>query len=197
MRGALGIGLVALILTVGCGQPPQQDVDATKAALEAARGKDAATYAPEQMKAAEDAYQDLQAEMDAQASKFPLLRNYKVAQEKATAAKQAADRASTSAEQGMEMAKQQSATSITEGKQMLQDTTALLAKAPKGKGSAMDLAALKTDLDGAGANLMEADSLVAQQKYKDAMTKADAAKTAIAGVKQQLDDAMAKAHPTK
>ncbi|MFN8176802.1 MAG: hypothetical protein U0167_02690 [bacterium] len=192
MRGALAVGLVAVILTAGCGQPPQQDVDATKAALEAARTKGAQEYAPEAMKAAEDSYADLQAEMDAQAGKFPLFRSYKAATEKAVAAKAAVDRAQASAQQAMDLAKTQSTTAIQEGKALLTDTMAMLEKAPKGKGSATDLAALKTDLDGAGMSLAQADTLLTTEKYKDALTKAEAAKTAITSVKTQIEEAMAK-----
>jgi hypothetical protein len=192
MRGALTVGFVALVLTAGCGQPPQQDVDAAKAALDAARTASAQEYAPAQMKAAEDAYADLQAEMNAQAGKFALFRSYKVAQEKAAAANQAIEQAQAAAQQGKEMAKQQAATAIQDGRTALQEAAALLEKAPRGKGSAADLAALKADLDGAGTSLTEADSMMTGETYREAQAKAAAAKTAIAGVKSQIDEAMVK-----
>jgi hypothetical protein len=192
MRSALAIGLAALFVVAGCGQPPQQEVDATKAALDAARAQAAPEYAPDAMKAADDAYADLQAEMDAQAGKFPLFRSYKVATEKAAAAKQAADQAQAAAQQAKDLAKQQATSTIEESKMLLQETGGMLEKAPRGKGSAMDLAALKTDLDGAGASLAEADTLLSTEKYREALAKAEAAKTAISAVKTQIEAAQAK-----
>lgn len=190
MRSVLAIA-VLLVLT-GCGQPPQQEVDATKTALDAARQQGAQDYAPDAMKAAEDAYADVQAEMDAQAAKFPLMRSYKVANEKAAAAKQAAEQAQTSAQSGKEMAKQQATTAIQEGQASLAETTAMLEKAPRGKGSAMDLAAMKTDLEGAGTSLAEADTLLTAEQYKDALAKAEAAKSAISTVRAQVEAAQVK-----
>src|SRR5262245_10086812 len=146
MRNALALGLAVLIVTTGCGSPPQADVDAAKSAIDAARQQGAPEYAPEAMKAAEDADAAMQAELDAQQGKFPLFRSYKDAGEKAAAAKQAGEQAQASAQQGKEMAKQQATAAIQEGQTMLTDTQAMLAKAPRGKGSAADLAALKTDL---------------------------------------------------
>ena len=192
MRSALALGLAVLVITTGCGQPPQADVEASKAALDAARQAGAPEYAPEAMKAAEDADAAMQAELDAQAGKFPLFRSYKDAGDKAVAAKQAAEQAQASAQQGKELAKQQATAAIQEGQTMLTDTSAMLQKAPHGKGSAMDLAALKTDLETAGASLTEAQSLLTAESYKEALAKAEAAKAAIAGVKSQIEAAQAK-----
>ena len=192
MRNALALGFIALLVTTGCGQPPQADVDAAKSAIDAARQQGAVEYAPEAMKAAEDADAAMQAELDAQQGKFPLFRSYKVAGEKAAAAKQAGEQAQASAQQGKELAKQQATAAIQEGQTWLTETQAMLAKAPRGKGSAADLAALNTDLEGASASLNEAQTLLTSENYKEALAKAEAAKASINGVKTQIEGAQAK-----
>ena len=194
MRSSLRlvIGVATLGLVAGCASPPQQDIDAAKAAVEAARQQGAQEYAPDALKAAEDAYADLEAELNAQSEKFTLFRSYKVATAKATATKQAADEAQTAAQTGKELAKQEAAGALQQARTTLQETAAMLETAPRGKGSAADLAMLKADLEGAGATLAEVDGLMAAERYGEAKAKVDAAMTAITGVKSQIEAAQAK-----
>jgi sRNA-binding protein len=51
-----------------------------------------------------------------------------------------------------------------------------LTKAPKGKGSAADLAAMTGDVDAAAKTIEEAKADVTAEKYLDAKTKAETAK---------------------
>ena len=191
-----GISVVAtlamLMLAAGCAAPPQENIDAAKAAVEAARQKAAQEYAPDALKAAEDAYSDLEAELAAQSTKFAPLRSYKAATEKAAATTAAAEQAATAAETGREQAKSDATGALEGARTMLQETMTMLDTAPRGKGSAMDLAALKTDLESASATLTEADGLMASEQYHQAKAKIDAAGTAIQGVRSQIEAAQQK-----
>ena len=191
-----GVSVVAalamLTLAAGCAAPPQESIDAAKAAVETARQQAAQEYAPDALKAAEDAYSDLEAEVAAQSGKFAPLRSYKATAETAAATTAAAQQAATAAEAGRAQAKSDAAGALEGARTMLQETMTMLDTAPRGKGSAMDLAALKTDLEAASATLTEADGLMASEQYHQAKAKIDAAGAAIQGVRSQIEAAQQK-----
>ena len=54
-----------------------------------------------------------------------------------------------------------------------------LANAPKGKGSAADLEAMKSDVAGVETSLADIDAAIAAGSYKDAKVKAEAAKATL------------------
>jgi hypothetical protein len=184
-------GITLALLTAGCAEPPQAEIDAVRAAVEEARAGDAPEYAPDALRAAEDAQAALDAEVKAQAEKFALTRNYDVALEKAAAAKQAAADAQTRAAAAKEKAMTDATAAIAAQRTALEEARTLLAGAPKGKGTQADLAALATDLDGAEQALTEADGLMAAGSYREALAKAQAAGSSIMGVKTQVEEAMA------
>src|SRR5262245_59672517 len=95
--GVFLAGIFAVALLVGCAKPPQADVDAAKAAVQQARSMEAADYAPDALRAAEDAQAQLDTELKAQEEKFALFRSYKKATELAATAKAAGEKAQTAA----------------------------------------------------------------------------------------------------
>jgi hypothetical protein len=66
----------------------------------------------------------------------------------------------------------------------------MLEKAPKGKGTAADLEAMKADLTAAESTISDANAAMSGEKYKDAQAKADAAKSSAANVVSQIQAAM-------
>lgn len=99
MRVAARFGAIFLTLAmyVGCAAPPTADVDAAKAAVDRA-GESAGKYAPESLKAAQEAQTALDAELKAQEEKW--IKSYDRARELAAAAKTAGDKAATEAAAG-------------------------------------------------------------------------------------------------
>jgi hypothetical protein len=72
--------LSAALCALSCTKPPQADIDAARAALEAAaRSADVVTYAPDSLRAAQETMSGLQAEIAAQAKRSPLGRGYEKA----------------------------------------------------------------------------------------------------------------------
>ena len=140
---------LGLALTVAaCGAPPQADIDAAKAAMDSAVTAGAGDYAAASMKAVEDAQAALDAELKAQEGNW--LKSYTKAKELAAAVKTAGEKAAADAAAGKETAKNEATAAIGEVKTLLTDAQALLDKAPKGKGTAADIEAMKTDLATAG-----------------------------------------------
>lgn len=62
--------LMVVALTTGCAKPPQQEIDAAKAAVSAAEAAQAAKYASEAWDKAQQAMNAVNAEVEAQNQKF-------------------------------------------------------------------------------------------------------------------------------
>ena len=192
MRARFGILVLVLglaITTIGCGAPPTADIDAAKAAITNATTSGATDYAAPSMKAAEDAQAALDAELKAQEGKW--FKSYDKAKQLAADAKAAGEKAAADAATGKEKAKADATQAIADAKAALTETEGLLAKAPKGKGSAADIAAMKTDLTTAGTAVTDAEAALGNGKFLDAKAKAESAKSAAAAVKTAVEEAKA------
>ena len=190
VRAGLMILVLGLAVTmVACATPPTADIDAVKTAISGADAAGAAEYAADSLKAAQDAQAALDAELKAQEGNW--MKSYDKAKTLAAAAKAAGEKATTDATAGKEKAKADATQGIADAKAALTAAQALLAKAPKGKGTAADLAAMKTDLETAATTITEAEAALGNVKYLDAKAKAESAKTAAGTVKAAIEAAMA------
>jgi hypothetical protein len=189
-RGAL-IAIAVVALAIGCAKPPQTEIDAANAALEAAKTAEAADYAPEALSAAEDAISQLNTELKAQEEKFALMRRYENAKQLAASATDAANNAAQQAASEKQRLQQQATDLIAQAKTSITEVGALVDTAPKGKGSAADIAALKADLAAAESSLAEAEAAVAAGKFKDAVAKAESVQQSVTGVKTAVEEAIA------
>ena len=90
MKIARVFAVAALLAFLGaCAHPPQAEIDAARAALDAAsRNADVITYAPDSLRRAQEKMDALDAEIALQAKRSGLSRNYDAA---AVLAKEAAD----------------------------------------------------------------------------------------------------------
>jgi len=178
-----------LVLMAGCAKPPQDSITAAMSAMDAAKPL-ASEYAPASLQAAEDAQAALNAELKAQQDKFALFRSYKKTDELVADLKAKSDKAAADAAAGQDQAKNDATAAITAATTALNDATALLEKAPKGKGTQADLEAMKADLTAAASTINDANAAMASAKYKDAKAKADAAASSAANVSSQVQAAM-------
>ena len=97
---AIALGLVVTV--TGCASPPNADVDAAKASVDKAATDRAGQYAPDSLKAAQDARAALDVELKAQEGKW--IKSYDKTKELAAAAKAAGDKAEADAVAGKEKA---------------------------------------------------------------------------------------------
>lgn len=186
-----GLLLLVLVFMVGCAKPPEEAIKAVGTAIEGATAAGASDYAPDSLKAAEDAKAALDTELKAQEEKFALFRSYKKATELAQQAKAAGETAATDAATKKEQVKAEAQTLINDAKTALTEAQDLLAKAPKGKGTQADIEAMKNDLTTAGTSLTEAETSFNGERYLDAKAKAEAVKNQIATVKSAVEQAIA------
>ena len=184
---ALVLGIA--VMTVACGAPPTADIDAAKAAVTAATTAGAGDYAAASLKAAEDAQAALDAELKAQDGKW--FKSYDTAKKLAADLKTAGEKAAADAAAGKEKAKADATQAIADAKAALKESEGLLAKAPKGKGSAADIAAMKTDLATAATSVTDGETALGNGKFLEALAKAESAKAAAAKVKTDVEAAQA------
>lgn len=187
----LAVPVVIAVFASGCAQPPAEAVNGARAALDAAKAAQAGDYAPGALAEAETAIAALDAELKAQEGKFALSRSYANALQLATTAKAAADKAVSEAAAGKEAMKADVTGRIEGVKAAVAAAKEMLAKAPKGKGSAADLEAMKTDLAGIEASFADVDKAIADGKFKDAKAKLDAAQQGADKIKADIEAAIA------
>jgi hypothetical protein len=179
------------VLSSACAKEPTEAVNSARAALEAATTAGAADYAPDALAAAQTAAAALDAELKAQGEKLSLTRSYAKATELATAAKAAADQAAAAAVSGKEQMKAEATALVAGVRASIETTKAVLAKAPKGKGSAADLEAMQADVTGVETALADMDAALANGSYKDAKVKAEAAKATLDKITADVQAAIA------
>jgi hypothetical protein len=182
--------LVALAVTSGaCSTPPKADINAANAAVDKAVAAKASQYAPESLKAAQDARAKMDAELKVQDDHLPMMRSYGEAVKLADAAKAAGEKAEQDAAKAEQMAMSEASTLVVDAKATIQDAEAELGKAPKGKRASADLDVMKSDLAAAKSTVGEAETALASQRYPDAKAKAQAAKATAGSIVSSLQRA--------
>ena len=176
----------------GCATAPTAEINATKAAITAAQTDDTRTYAPEALKAAEDALAKATGEVQTQEGKFGLSRDYKAASDLLKQAKDAAAKAQAEAQANKVRTKAEAEALIAGLATRLADAKKALATAPKGKDTKAELEALQNDLKSAEEASTAASTAMAQEKFFDAFGQAKAAKAKADGVIAQVTAAKEK-----
>src|SRR4030042_6784980 len=130
MKGVLRYSLVGLVLVlifaVGCSKPPTEELNAAKSAVDAV-ALEASKYVAEDGKKLNDDLPAAQNEINA--------KNYKQAKDILVQVKADAETLKTTLPQKKELAKNNAIAAQDAAKTAVTDAKALLAKAPKGKGS--------------------------------------------------------------
>jgi len=178
--------LVLLVLGLAsCAKPPEAEMSAAQASIDQAKQKEAAEYAANELRAAEDSLAAARSEVDRQNAKFALFRSYKIAKAKALAAQTAATAAAEAAVKNKELARQESEKNLAEAQQAIADVRAML-EGPDGKRlmrakeARQAIEQIKTELDATETSLENIRQAHAQEKYKRA---AQMGKDAIAKAK--------------
>lgn len=188
MRKNVVAGLLVLVvafLAVGCAKPPQQELDAMKAALAAAEQAEAPKYAAADWDKAQQAVNAANAEVEAQNAKFALFRSYTKAKQLIADATAAANAAKEAGIAGKEKAKNEARAAIDDAKASLTTAQEALAALEKCKRKPKDL---KKDLELQKGNLDGLSNQVNQ--LEDAFNREDffGAKAQAESLKGQLDN---------
>lgn len=185
-RAGAALTLALVVGVSACADAPDLELEAARQSVDAANVAAAQEYAPEAMEPVLAAQVELDTELAAQAERFVLTRSYDRAEVLADSVKRLADAAAVRAAEAKAETQRAADSLMVVLTSELADTRMALSSAPRGKGSAADLAALAGDLDGVGTVLDEARGAYGASDYKGAMVKLQAAQTGLQTVRTHL-----------
>lgn len=186
-----GLGAIAILAT-SCAKVPQPEIDAAKAAVEAAKAAEANRYIPAEFNALNDSLNTALTIVEEQKSKFALFRSYKTAKAKLVATTALAEKVKENAGIRKEQVKAEVQQSMTDAMTLVEEVKALILKAPRGKEGKEALEAIQNDLTLVEASLTEVSTLVNNGDYLTAQDKVNAAKEKAASLKMELEEVIAK-----
>jgi len=193
LMGLAAIAMVAVLSS--CGKKPQAEIDATNAAIEAAKTAEAAVYLPAEFAAVQDSMNSVMADITTQESK--LIKKFGPAKEKLAATLTLANQVAANAAVKKEEVKKEVETGMTAIKAVIEENKTLMTKAPKGKEGAAVLVQMKTEMTTIEASVVEAQGLYDKGAYMDALNKVKAASERATGINTELKDAIAKVQGRK
>lgn len=186
----LGLSMVVIFLLAGCAKPPTEEINAAKASIDAVVAEGAQKFAAEDAKKLNDSMQAAQDEIKVQDGKT--FKDYAKTKELLAKVKADAETLKAGLAAKKEEAKKNAAAAQEAAKASVADAKALLAKAPKGKGSTADIEALKADLKGIEDSMAEIKTANDAEDYNVAIEKSNAVKDKAAAISEQIKKAMEK-----
>ena len=189
--------LVAVsLVAVGCAKPPQQELDAAKAALTEVEGMGASKWAPEAWAKAQENLNAVTAEVDAQNAKFALLRSYSKAKELLATFNTSVADAKTAAAAGKEKWRNDAQAAVDGAKASATAAqtamTDLEGCKRKPKGFAKDMEMLKGSFDSLNGQVAGLDAQITSEAYQEAKSAADSLKGQLDALAAEFANAKTK-----
>jgi hypothetical protein len=182
----LVLSLAVALVIAGCSKPPQTIVRQATAALQSAQDAGAQKYAPDAWSRAQQAMDQLKAELAAQGKKFSLFRNYGKARTLADSALSTAEQAKAEALARKQVA-DDTETAVAESRRLLQSARNRLAALPRIRG--LDAAGLRAMLNGARQQLDRAQADLTAGRFDSAMAAASQARETVTKVLNAIEKA--------
>ncbi len=186
---SLVLVLAVAVILVGCKQPTAQ-IDGAKAAIDDVLKGGADKYAPEELKTVQADLSKAMDEITAQDKKF--FKKFGTAKEMLEKVKADAEALKAALPAKIEAVKNEAVKLQSELQTAIAGVKELMKKAPKGKGTDKDLAALKGDLDGAETEYAGIQKALDGQDYIGALNTAKSIQAKVTGVKDQIQAALDK-----
>jgi chromosome segregation ATPase len=178
------LGLALVVSLSACGKQPTEEMNATRAAIDAAVSEGAEKYTPEDLKAVNDQMEAAMAEIKVQDDKF--FKNYDKAKEALAKAKADADSLKSKVATVKEEMKNSAIALLGEATTAIADAKTALDSAPRGKGSLADIEAMKADVAGLEEALNEIQPLIDAGEYASAVEKATAIQSRAVAVSDEI-----------
>lgn len=177
-RTLLAVIALGLLAVAGCSKPPEAEMAAAKAAIDAARAAEAEQYVPQQFRTVSDSMNAANAMKTEQDSKFALFRSYGKSKEAFVRVEGLANNVVTEAKAEKERVRQDVMAKLATAKTGIDSANVALEKAPRGKDNKADLELIKNDLMGLSSAYAEAEAdfnagkfLVAKGKVESVMQR--------------------------
>ena len=182
---------LALVASLtACAKAPTEEINATKASVDAAVAEGAQQYTPEDYKMVTDGLAAANAEIKVQEEKF--FKNFDKAKQQLAKTKADAEALKGKVAQRKEELKQAAIATLAQATASLTEAKDLLAKAPKGKGSKADIEAMQTDLAGVEAMIPEVQPMIDGGDFIGANEKANAILARVTAIIDEVKAAQAK-----
>ena len=193
MKNRLFLGFVAAmaIIATSCGKMPQENIDATKAAVEAAKTAQAGVYMAPEFKSLQDSLTVVMQGIEAENSKF--MKNFGALTVKLDTLKSQAEAITAAVPAKKEAVKQEAETTLAAVKTSIEDTKVLLTKAPKGKEGREALEQISNELNVITTTVGEVEtSMTGDVNYVQVLDKLNASQKSVADLNAELSEAIAK-----
>jgi hypothetical protein len=181
-----------LVLATGCAKAPQDEVTTARSVLDSVMVAEVEKYAPAQYKAAKDSLDAALAEIEKQNSKFALSRKYSTAEAQLQASQDLARRAAAEAVAAKARMKAEAEDMMAQMQAAIEEAKTLIAQAPKGKGEAAALEAIKADVSALEMTATEVTDAMAREDFAAAHEMAKAGLEKIQGINAELKAAIEK-----
>lgn len=185
---SFAIGLVLLIMS-GCQSPPEDTTSTARAAIESARQAGAEEYATEEFQEAVSKLEAAQAELAKQEDEWFFSRDYSEAERLLEEARVSAEEVAGTALTRKEQARSDSEDLSAEAREAIESARSALERAPRGKGSRADVAALESDLRAAESSLAQAERDMRSEDYLAASEKFTSARDSANRIVEQIEQA--------
>ncbi len=187
MKRKLSFGLFIVLgivfMFAACAKPPTTEVEAAQSALSRAQADaDAREYAPDSITRAENLVKRMQSALDA--------KEYDSAKSLALEAKDAAEKAIADGTAAKEKARVDASTAISNAKNLLTEVRKALNGAKSVRGIRLDIPVTESDTNAAAQTVTAADADFTNAAYTAAYTKAQDARSALAGIQRRIADAV-------
>ena len=189
------LGLVAAFILSGCAKSPTQDINDSKALVEAVANIDTNTYASEELAKLNSNLTAALDEVKIQDEKW--FSKYDKAKEMLAALNAEAENVKTVAAQRKEEAKNNAIAAQAEARTAIDTAKELLAKAPTGKGTKADIEMFKADLTGLEESLTALQQTIDEEKYSDALNSANVIKEKAGSISNDITLALEKVKSRK
>ena len=194
MKNKILMGLIAIVMVAilaSCGKKPQVEIDATNAAIEAAKAAEANVYLPDEFAAVQDSMNAIMADVEVQDGK--LFKKFGDAKEKLASTSALANELASKVPAKKEEVKAEAETMLNDIKTVLAENSKLIPKLPRGKEGAAVIEQIKADLSNVDAAVAEAQTAFDNGAFMDALNKIKAAKAKADGLNTEIKEALTKA----
>lgn len=188
----MGMAVIAMVAVLsGCGKKPQVEIDATNAAIEAAKAAEANVYLPAEFAAVQDSMNAVMAAVEAKEGK--LFKSMAAEKEKLTAVTALANQVAANVAAKKEEVRKEAETLLNDIKTVVAENAKLVLKLPRGKEGAAVIEQIKADLANVDVAVADAQGAYDKGAFMDALNKIKAAKEKADGLNAEIKEALTKA----
>jgi len=187
---AVGMGLVLTMALVACGKQPVEEINATRVAFEAAVNEGAQKYVAEDYSKVNEAMSAAMVEVQLQDSK--MFKNYDQAKQLLAQVKIDSEALKEKAADEKQRLHEKAFTDLNMARAAVSTAAGLVANAPKGKGSAADIMAMKADVAGLESALEEVQPLIDAGDFVAASERAGVINDKASALSEEIRTAMTK-----